>query len=250
MTAILSLETVTKSFGPTEIIRGVDLDVLPNERHAIIGPNGAGKSTLFHLVSGAFPPSSGVIRFNGEDVTGYAPEKLNNRGLARSFQITSVFPGLSVSDNIRLAFMRTRGFPFTLWRGATADRTLERDVQDLLQRVRLDGRHQVLAGELTYSEQRSLELGMTMASQPRLVLLDEPMAGMSQQEVTYTTQLISELTENCTLLIVEHDMNVVFALADRITVLVYGKVLATGTPEQIRADAKVREAYLGEEAAV
>jgi branched-chain amino acid transport system ATP-binding protein len=246
---ILSLRGLRKSFGATEIIRGVDLELRPGERRALIGPNGAGKSTLFHLVSGNLAPTSGEVIFDGQRITGWAPQRINRLGLARSFQITNIFPKLTVFENIRLALMRHHERQYTFWRVIDRLAGLRAATETLLEKVRLQAQAQTLAGEMSYSEQRSLELAMTLASDPKAILLDEPMAGMSSEETHYTMELIREVTAGRALLIVEHDMDVVFALADRISVLVYGEVIATGTPEQIRSHQGVREAYLGEEAA-
>jgi branched-chain amino acid transport system ATP-binding protein len=245
---ILSIRGLRKSFGPTEIMRGVDLDLQAAERHALIGPNGAGKSTLFHLVSGHLAPSAGEIVFDGHPIGGRTPQAINRRGLARSFQITNIFPKLSVFENIRLAVMRLHGLQYSFWKFIDNDRRIRRETERLLELVRLTARAATLAGEMAYSEQRSLEIAMTLASDPKLILLDEPMAGMATEETHYTAQLIREVTLGRTLMIVEHDMDVVFALSDRISVLVYGQVIATGTPDEIRNDARVKEAYLGEEA--
>ncbi|MDN8614999.1 ABC transporter ATP-binding protein [Variovorax ginsengisoli] len=247
--SILSLRGLRKSFGATEIIRGVDLELRPGERRALIGPNGAGKSTLFHLVSGNLAPTSGEVIFDGQRITGWAPQRINRLGLARSFQITNIFPKLTVFENIRLALMRHHERQYTFWRVIDRLAGLRAATETLLEKVRLQAQAQTLAGEMSYSEQRSLELAMTLASDPKAILLDEPMAGMSSEETHYTMELIREVTAGRALLIVEHDMDVVFALADRISVLVYGEVVATGTPEQIRNHQGVREAYLGEEAA-
>ncbi|SEB21940.1 ABC transporter ATP-binding protein [Variovorax sp. YR216] len=247
--AILSLRGLRKSFGDTEIIRGVDLELRAGERRALIGPNGAGKSTLFHLVSGNLAPTSGEVVFDGQRITGWAPQRINRLGLARSFQITNIFPKLTVFENIRLAVMRHHERQYTFWRPIDRLSGLRAATEALLEKVRLQAQAGTLAGEMSYSEQRSLELAMTLASDPKTILLDEPMAGMSNEETHYTMELIREVTAGRALLIVEHDMDVVFALADRISVLVYGEVIATGTPEQIRSHQGVREAYLGEEAA-
>ena len=245
--AILRIKGLRKSFGPTEIMRGVDLDVRSTERHAIIGPNGAGKSTLFHLISGNLAPSAGEILFDGQSIGGRTPQALNRLGLARSFQITNIFPKLTVFENIRLAVMRPHGLQFNFWKRIDRNARIREQTEALLERVRLTARASTLAGEMAYSEQRSLEIAMTLASDPKLILLDEPMAGMSQEETQYTAELIREVTQERALMIVEHDMAVVFALSDRISVMVYGQVIATGTPDEIRRDPKVREAYLGEE---
>ncbi|KAB0619931.1 ABC transporter ATP-binding protein [Castellaniella defragrans] len=246
--SVLVLDGVRKSFGPVEIIRGVSLEVGAHERHAVIGPNGAGKSTLFHLISGQLRPSAGGIRLAGRSIAGHSPQAVNRLGLARSFQITNLFPQLTVFENIRLAVMRSHGLQYCFWRLIDRNGPVRERSESLLESVRLSHRAATAAGELSYSEQRSLEIAMTLASDPRIILLDEPMAGMSREETGYTTALIREVTEGRALLIVEHDMEVVFALSDRISVLVYGEVIASGTPEEIRADPRVREAYLGEEA--
>ena len=246
---ILSLRGLRKSFGLTEIIRGVDLDLRRGERRALIGPNGAGKSTLFHLISGNLAPTAGEVTFDGQPVTGWAPQRINRAGLARSFQITNIFPRLSVFENIRLAVMRARQSQYMFWGRIDRVPGLREATEQLLERVRLNGQAPTLAGEMPYSQQRSLELAMTLASDPKVILLDEPMAGMSTEETRYTLELIREVTRDRALLIVEHDMDVVFALADRISVLVYGEVIATGTPDEIRSHQGVREAYLGEEVA-
>ena len=246
--AILQLQGLRKAFGATEIICGVDLAIVPGERHALIGPNGAGKSTLFHLISGNLAPSAGQILFQGRPIGGLSPALINRRGLARSFQITNIFPKLSVFENLRLAVMQRHGVQYTFWRRVDRLPGVREQTDELLERVRLTARRDTLAGELSYSEQRSLEIAMTLACDPQLILLDEPMAGMSHEETDHTVALIREVTQGRSLMIVEHDMDVVFALADRISVLVYGQVIATGTPAAIRNDAGVREAYLGEEA--
>ncbi|MDZ7863497.1 ABC transporter ATP-binding protein [Acidovorax sp.] len=245
--SILSLRGLTKSFGPTEIIRGVDLDLRPRERHALIGPNGAGKSTLFHLISGNLAPSSGTIMFNGAQIQGKAPQEINRLGLSRSFQITNIFPKLTVFENLRLAVMRSHGLQYTFWRFIDSAVGVREQTERLLERVRLQARARMVAAQLSYSEQRSLEIAMTLASDPQAILLDEPMAGMSNEETEYTAQLICEVTQGRALFIVEHDMQVVFSISDRISVLVYGQVIATGTPDEIRDNAAVKEAYLGEE---
>jgi branched-chain amino acid transport system ATP-binding protein len=247
--AVLELRDVHKSFGEAAIICGVTLDVKPSERHAIIGPNGAGKSTLFHLISGRYAPTKGDILLDGQSIAGLPPHAINHRGLARSFQITSIFPRLSVYENLRVAVMRRHGRAYDLFRPVGRSRRIREESERLMERVRLQGRRDAMAGDLSYSEQRALEVGMTLASEPKVLLLDEPMAGMSREETDHAVALIQEVTRGKSLLIVEHDMQVVFTLADRITVLVYGEVLASGPPDVIRNEPRVREAYLGEEAA-
>lgn len=247
--AILSLRGVHKSFGPTAIIRGVDLTLRPGECHALIGPNGAGKSTVFHLISGNLRPTSGEIVFDGQRIDGRSPQEVNRLGLSRSFQITNIFPRLTVFENLRLAVMRPAGMQYRLWSLIGRNRRIHEETERLLERVRLQQRAHTIAGEMSYSEQRSLEIAMTLASDPKAILLDEPMAGMSNEETAYTAELIRDVTRGRALLLVEHDMQVVFSLSDRISVLVYGEVIATGTPEEIRSNAAVKEAYLGEEVA-
>jgi branched-chain amino acid transport system ATP-binding protein len=246
--SILSIRDLRKSFGAIEIMRGAHLELLPTERHALIGPNGAGKSTLFHLISGNLAPTSGEIVFDGRPIGGKSPQAINHLGLARSFQITNIFPKLSVFENIRLAVMRPFGLQYAFWKFIDRDARIRRETERLLELVRLQDKASTIAGEMAYSEQRSLEIAMTLACDPKVILLDEPMAGMSHEETLYTADLIREVTKGRALLIVEHDMDVVFALSDRISVLVYGQVIATGTPDEIRNNAAVREAYLGEEA--
>ncbi|WP_066454027.1 ABC transporter ATP-binding protein [Castellaniella caeni] len=247
---ILQLSGVHKSFGETQIIRGVDLSLIEGERHAIIGPNGAGKSTLFHLISGQLQPTSGTITLQGREIQGKTPRAINQMGLARSFQITNIFPGHSVFENLRFGLLRRYGLQYNFWSRVNQARQITRETEQLLDELRLLRARDVLAGELSYSEQRSLEIGMALASDPKVVLLDEPMAGMSREETDYTVGLIRELTATRTLMIVEHDMDVVFSLSDRVSVLVYGQIIATGTPDEIRNNQQVQEAYLGTEVSV
>ena len=249
MQPILTLSGVHKAFGETQIIRGVDLELRAGERHALIGPNGAGKSTVFHLISGHYMPNSGRIHVDGHDIQGASPQHINRLGLARSFQITNIFPKLSVYENLRLAVMRRHGVQHTLWRFINSYPKVREETERLLEQVRLASRRDAIAGELSYSEQRSMEIAMALASDPKVILLDEPMAGMSHEETDYAVELIKNVTQGRSLLIVEHDMDVVFSLCDRISVLVYGQVIATGTPDEIRNNQKVKEAYLGEEVA-
>lgn len=244
---ILRIRGLRKSFGPVEIIRGVDLELRPGERHALIGPNGAGKSTLFHLISGNLRPTTGEIVLGGQRIDGWSPQRVNRSGLARSFQITNIFPKLTVFENVRIAVMQRHRLQYTLWRRIERMGTIREETERLLERVRLQQQAGTLGGEMSYSGQRSLELAMTLASDPQVVLLDEPMAGMSSEETQYTAALIREVTAGRTLLLVEHDMDVVFSLGERISVLVYGQLIATGTPAEIRRHQGVREAYLGEE---
>ena len=249
MTAALQLADVRKRFGRTEIIRGVSLTVETGERHAIIGPNGAGKSTLFNLISGRFHADSGAILLDGQPITRRRPYEINRMGLARSFQITNIFPRLSVFENLRCAVLWSLGYRYSFWHNLNKLADAEAAAEQLLERIGLKRRRNVAAGLLTYAEQRALEIGITIAGGARVILLDEPTAGMSRSETARAVDLIREVTQGRTLLMVEHDMSVVFGLADRISVLVYGEVIASGPPEQIRADARVKEAYLGQPAA-
>jgi branched-chain amino acid transport system ATP-binding protein len=248
MTTALSLQNVTKSFGAMEIIRGVTLDVPQGERHAVIGPNGAGKSTLFNLISGRFPISSGSIRLEDEEISGLKSYEINRRGLSRSFQVTNIFPRLSVYENIRCAVLWSLGYKYSFWRGVDGLADARERSEDIMERIGLAARRRDQAGVLTYAEQRALEIGVTIAGGARVILLDEPMAGMSRSETEHAVALVRKVTEGKTLLMVEHDMGVVFGIADRISVLVYGKIIASDTPQRIRENAAVKEAYLGEAA--
>ena len=244
---VLELRQLKKAFGSIEIIRGVDLVVRKGQRHALIGPNGAGKSTLFNLISGHYTPTSGEILLNGESIAGLPPHVINRRGLSRSFQITNLFPRMSVAENLRIAVMGHHGHRLTLFRRIGRLATVNAEVDRFLEQLRLSRRRDDLAGDLAYSEQRVLEIGMALAADPSVLILDEPTAGMSREETAYIVDIIRSVTEGRTLLVVEHDMSVVFALADQISVLVYGQVIASGEPSAVRADKKVQEAYLGEE---
>ena len=241
----LELRDVHKSFGATRIIHGVSLEVAKGERHAIIGPNGAGKSTLFNLVSGRFAPTSGSIRVNGDDVTGDAPFELYRRGLTRSFQVTNIFPHLSVYENIRCSVLWCLGHRYNFWRSVAKLRDANERTERTLEQIGMTARRNTPAGVLTYAEQRALEIGITIAGDSSVILLDEPTAGMSRRETEYAVELIRSVSQGRTLVIVEHDMGVVFNLADRISVLVYGAIIATDVPECIRQNTAVQTAYLG-----
>jgi len=241
----LELRDLRKSFGKTEIIRGVNLAVSPGERVAIIGPNGAGKSTLFNLISGRFAPTSGDVMLAGQRINGKKPFEINRMGLSRSFQITNIFPKLSVFENLRCGVLWSLGYKYTLFRFLADLDDANQRAEELMCMIRLDKKHDVLAMNLTYAEQRALEIGITIAGGAGVVLLDEPTAGMSKSETGRFIELIREVTVGKTLLTVEHDMGVVFGLADKIAVVVYGEVLAFDTPEAVRANPKVQEAYLG-----
>jgi len=242
---ILELRELRKSFGRTEIIRGASLAVNPGERVAIIGPNGAGKSTLFNLISGRFSPTSGEVLLRGQRISGLKPFQINRQGLARSFQVSNLFTRLSVFENVRCAVLWSMGHRYAFWRFLADLKDANERTEQVLHMIRLDLRRDVLAMNLTYAEQRALEIGITIAGGAEVVLLDEPTAGMSRSETSRFVELIREITVGKTLLTVEHDMGVVFGLADKIAVLVYGEVIAFDTPDRVRADARVQEAYLG-----
>ncbi len=241
----LELKDVRKSFGKTEIIRGAQLQVAAGERVAIIGPNGAGKSTLFNLISGRFAPSSGEILLHGQSIQGQQPYEINRRGLSRSFQVSNLFTRLSVFENIRCALLWSMGYRYAFWRFLAGLDACNARADELLEMIKLDKRRDVLAMNLTYAEARALEIGITIAGGASVILLDEPTAGMSKSETKRFIQLIREVTVGKTLLTVEHDMGVVFGLADKIAVLVYGEVIAFDVPDAVRANARVQEAYLG-----
>lgn len=245
MTAALELKGLKKSFGRTEIIRGVDLSIGAGERHAIIGPNGAGKSTLFNLITGRFAQSSGTIRLNGADLAGKAPHEINRMGLSRSFQITNIFPQMTVFENVRCALLWAQGYKYSFWHLVAKQPGLTEGADAILEQINLSARRDLPAGVLSYAEQRALEIGITIAGGANVIMLDEPTAGMSHSETDYIVDLIRRVTTGKTLVMVEHDMGVVFGLADRISVLVYGEIVATGAPEAVRANPKVQEAYLG-----
>jgi branched-chain amino acid transport system ATP-binding protein len=241
----LTLRGVEKRFGATPIIRGVSLDVPAGERHAIIGPNGAGKSTLFNLISGRFPPTRGSIELDGQEITGARPYAINRRGLSRSFQVTNIFPRLSVFENLRCGAMWSLGYRYCFWRNADKLVDARARADAMLDQIGLKTRRDVPAGVLTYAEQRALEIGITIVGGARTILLDEPTSGMSRGEADAAVELIRRVSEGRTLVMVEHDMSVVFGLADRISVLVYGEIIATDTPERIHGNAAVQAAYLG-----
>ena len=241
----IKLTGVRKQFGSTHIINGVDLDIREGERHALIGPNGAGKSTLFNLISGRFPLTSGQIQLKGQDITNQEPQSINRLGLSRSFQITNIFPKLSVFENLRCAVLWNLGYRYSFFKRISALKDARESADRTLSLIGLEDRREKMAGELTYAEQRALEIGITIASGADVILLDEPTAGMSHSETDAAVELIEKVTQGKTLMMVEHDMGVVFNLADRISVLVYGEVIATGAPSEIRNNPRVQEAYLG-----
>jgi branched-chain amino acid transport system ATP-binding protein len=245
VTPAIELADVTKAFGQTLIIRGVSLTLEAGTRQALIGPNGAGKSTLFNLITGKYPVTSGRIRVKGEDVTDRTPYEINRRGLSRSFQVTNIFPRMSVFENIRCATLWAAGYRYSFWHRIGAAHDVRERADTVLEQLNLTARRDVPAGVLSYAEQRALEIGITIAGGADVILLDEPTAGMSRSETEHVIDLIRQVSAGKTLLMVEHDMSVVFDVADRIAVLVYGQIIAHDTPERIRANAAVQEAYLG-----
>ncbi len=241
----LELRDLRKHFGKTEIIRGVNLAVTAGERVGIIGPNGAGKSTLFNLISGRFEPSSGDVLLNGQRINGKRPFEINRLGLSRSFQITNIFPKLSVFENLRCGVLWSLGYKYSFLKFLAGLDDANDRAEELMKMIKLDKKRDVLAINLTYAEQRALEIGITIGGGANVILLDEPTAGMSRSETSRFIALIKEVTVGKTLLTVEHDMGVVFGLADRIAVVVYGEVLAFDVPDAVRANQRVQEAYLG-----
>ena len=241
----VELKDLCKSFGKTEIIRGTNLAVAPGERIAIIGPNGAGKSTLFNLISGRLKPTSGEISLNGQRIDGLPPYEISRLGLARSFQVSNIFSKLSVFENLRCGVLWSMGYKYSFWKFLAGLDDANARANELLSMLKLDRKRDTLAINLTYAEQRALEIGITIAGGANVVLLDEPTAGMSKSETSRFIELIREVTVGKTLLTVEHDMGVVFGLADKIAVLVYGEVIAFDVPEAVRANPRVQEAYLG-----
>lgn len=246
----LSLKDLRKNFGPAKIIQGVTLDIQPGERHAIIGPNGAGKSTLFNLISGQFWPSKGEIYLNGEAIHATAPYLINRKGLSRSFQVSNIFTNMTVRENVRCGVLYAMGYGYSFWRNIGRLKEVQARTAEILDNVGLIEKADIPAVLLPYADQRTLEIAITVAGGANVILLDEPTAGMSHSETDRAIDLIRKATEGKTLLIVEHDMGVVFGLADRISVLVYGEIVATGTPEEIRNDPRVKEAYLGDDAEI
>jgi branched-chain amino acid transport system ATP-binding protein len=245
VTYALELKDLRKSFGRTEIIRGINLAIPVGERVGIIGPNGAGKSTLFNLISGRFEPSSGEVLLNGQKLNGKKPFEINRLGLSRSFQITNIFPKLSVFENLRCGVLWSLGYRYTFLKFLASLDDANQRTDELMEMVKLDKKRDVLAMNLTYAEQRALEIGITIAGGAGVILLDEPTAGMSKSETSRFIRLIKDVTVGKTLLTVEHDMGVVFGLADKIAVVVYGELLAYDVPDAVRANQRVQEAYLG-----
>lgn len=245
MTPALRLEGVAKSFGKTRIIQGVDLEILPGERHALIGPNGAGKSTMFHLISGKLPLSGGVIEMNGGRIDGLPPHRIRRLGLSRSFQVSNLFGRLTVQENLECALLWPMGVHYSIRRPMSDLRDIKDRAGELVEMLHLGDVARQPTASLPYADQRVLEIGMTVAGDASIVLLDEPTAGMNRQETARMVELIDKISEGRTLVMVEHDMGVVFNLATRISVLVHGEVIASDAPANIRSNRAVQEAYLG-----
>ncbi len=248
-TALLQLQNLTKNYGALRVTDDVTFDVMPGELHAIIGPNGAGKTTLIHQISGHAKPDSGRIIFDGEDMVPLPMAARAQRGLVRSFQITSILPRFSALENVALAAQARDGSSFRFLGNAAAERALNDTAMGLLTRFGLGARARVPAGQMSHGEKRQLEIAIALAAKPKLLLLDEPLAGTSHDESQRLINILQELRKELPIILIEHDMDAVFALADRVSVLVYGRIIACGTPQDIRDNAEVRAAYLGEEAA-
>ena len=241
----IELRNLEKSFGMAKIIQGVNLEIAKGERHAIIGPNGAGRSTLFNLITGKYTPTAGQVLMHGEDVSGMKPFQINRRGLSRSFQITNIFHNMTVFENVRCGLLWSMGYKYSFWHMINGQRALTEKADEIIEQINLTARRDMVAGALAYAEQRALEIGITIAGGADIIMLDEPCAGMSHSETDLIVDLIRKVTEGKTLIIVEHDMGVIFDLADRISVLVYGEIIESDTPEAVRASVAVKEAYLG-----
>ncbi len=243
---ILETKGLYHDFSGLQVLFDINLQVQEGERHAVIGPNGAGKTTLFNVITGTYQPRRGQVFFKGKEITGARPHELTRLGMGRSFQITSTFNRLTTFQNIRLAILSKKGIRFRLFRKVDKMQDITKETDEVLKRINLDRERDMPAGVLSYGKHRSLEISLAMATDPDLVMLDEPTAGMSRDETHYAVELIRRLTEGKTVVIIEHDMDVVFSLADRITVLHYGQILATGPPAEIRQNQAVKDAYLGE----
>ena len=246
----LELSNIAKNYNvgqenEVNVLRSVDLKIKAGEIVALVAPSGAGKSTLFNLITARFMPTAGSVKLHGEDLRGLQPYQINRKGLSRSFQITNIFPAMTVFENVRCALLWSQGYKYSFWNLVNRSRQLTEGADAILDQINLLGRRDLPAGTLSYAEQRALEIGITIAGGADVIMLDEPTAGMSHSETDYITDLIMKVTEGKTLIMVEHDMGVVFGLADRISVLVYGEIIATGKPEDVRGDPRVQEAYLG-----
>lgn len=241
----IELRGLEKSFGLARIIQGVDLQIAKGERHAIIGPNGAGKSTLFNLITGKYTPTAGSVHLHGKDVSGMKPYQINRMGLSRSFQITNIFHNMTVFENVRCGLLWAMGYRYSFWHFVNKQRALTERTDEILEQINLSQHRNLVAGNLAYADQRALEIGITIAGGADIIMLDEPCAGMSHSETDLIVDLIRKVTEDKTLIIVEHDMGVIFDLADKISVLVYGDIIESAEPEAVRASTAVQEAYLG-----
>jgi branched-chain amino acid transport system ATP-binding protein len=246
--SLLEVKNLHKDFSGLKVLTGINLSIEKGERHSIIGPNGAGKSTLFNVITGKYRPSMGRIFFDGEDITGLAPFKISRRGLARSFQIINIFPMMNVYQNVRNAILSKEKIRLNIFSRLERMDRIDQETLHVLESLGLIRIKDVLAGELSYGQQRALEIGIALATDPKLILLDEPTAGMTKVETKETVALIQNVTKGKTLVVIEHDMDVVFSISHRITVLYYGEILASGTPDEIRNSEMVKEAYLGKKA--
>jgi len=243
---ILETKSLYHDYSGLKVLFDVNLQIKTGERHAIIGPNGAGKTTLFNVITGTYRPSEGDVYFQGKEITGFAPNELVRLGMGRSFQITSTFSRLTAFENIRMGILSKRRIRFNILKLLDKMEDVTRETEEVLKRINLDGERDIPASQLSYGKSRSLEISMALATDPDLVMLDEPTAGMSVDETHNAVELIRRLTEGKTMVIIEHDMDVVFSLADRITVLHLGAILTSGTPNDIRENQAVKDAYLGD----
>ena len=243
---VLSLRNVTKNFGETEIIRGVSLDIEKGEKHAIIGPNGAGKSTLFHLISGLYSVTGGSIKFKEQEIQNKQPYEINRLGLARSFQVTNIFARLNVFENVRCALLWSSGYKYSFWHLLGRQKELNEKALEVLEQIGLMDKMHFPAGELAYAHQRALELGIAIASGAEVIMLDEPVAGMSHSEAENAVELIRKITAGKTLIMVEHDMNLVSQASDRVMALADGQLLTIGSPQDVQNHPEVLRAYLGD----
>jgi branched-chain amino acid transport system ATP-binding protein len=242
---ILQIKSLYKNFDKTRVNEGVDLEIKEGECHAIIGPNGAGKSTLFNLITGLYEPTSGSIKLKGEEIVGLKPFEINRKGLSRSFQVLNIFQDMSVYENVQCSLLWPSGYKYSFWQSVTGLKDVQERGNAVLEQIGMTNRRDVIAGNLSYAEQRLLEIGITIAGGAEIILLDEPTAGLSKHEIEQVIHLIQYVTEGKTLILVEHDMDVVFSISDRISVLVYGKIISTAEPEMIKQNEQVQEAYLG-----
>ena len=242
---LLQIKGLCKNFGISRIIRNLNLDIAEGEAHAIIGPNGAGKSTLFNLITGIYEPTSGSIKLRGKEIGFKTPHEISRMGLSRSFQITNIFPKMSVFENIQASLLWSMDYKYSFWKSVGKMKVLKERAEKILEQVSMSAKRNVLAGELSYAEQRLLEIGITISSRAGVILLDEPMAGLDKHETGQIIELILDISKGKTLIMIEHDMEVVFTVAKRVSVLVYGEIIAVGSPEMIKNNSQVQESYLG-----